>query len=310
MRVLAPASIANLGCLFDLAAMAIDIGYDKVTIELSRHPEIKVISRSKEVPGGRENVAYHAAAAVLEMYEKRGEVGLRIEIEKGVRVGVGLGSSGATAAAVAVGVDKLLGGRLTQEEIIAASAEGERAIAGSIHYDNVSASVLGGLALIVSRKPLKVVKLLPPAGLSFIILIPKVKTPERKTEAMRGILPSSIDLDISIEQSSAVLEFMLGILTHDLRMLGRAMSRGGIVERVRGSRIENYWKIKQIALEAGALGCNLAGAGPSIFVAVEEAKANEIARRLRRLLGDQGIRTELFITRPEPRGALEMVSLG
>ena len=146
----APGSVANLGCLFDAAAAAVAVARDVVSIKEMDIEEIRVKAVGR-VPEGSENVAYEAARAFLEIVEC--SAGVEITVEKGVPIGAGLGSSGATAAATVVALNELLGVGASAGELVAAAGEGEALVAGSPHYDNVAASILGGIVLVDSANP-------------------------------------------------------------------------------------------------------------------------------------------------------------
>ncbi len=53
------------------------------------------------------------------------------------------------------------------------AGHGEKASAGSIHYDNVAASVLGGF-VIVKTNPLQVTRIDPPTNLRMCVAVPKL----------------------------------------------------------------------------------------------------------------------------------------
>jgi len=302
----APASIANLGCLFDLAAMAVDYGRDIVRVRVEQGYGIEVLSRDPKVPSGEKNTAYRAAKAFLSKISLSSqEVSVCIEVDKGVEPGIGLGSSGATAAAVAKALNEIFGKPLDENELVEVAGSGEVVAAGTAHYDNVAASLLGDIAVIVSRKPIRVIKLKVLSDLSVLLIIPKVevRSKRKKTEFLRKVLPSNVSLNEMVEQCSAVSEFFIALMRGDIEMLGRAISRGGIVEHERSRFIPNYWRIKEIALELGALGFNIAGAGPSMFAVLRKADAPQVLNIMKEELERIGVEAELRLLKPEPIGA-------
>ncbi len=306
--VSAPASIANLGCLFDIAAIAIDYARDKVIVEEVENSGIEVISLSKEVPGGKANTAFKAAEAILRRLDMIDNIGLRIIVVKGVKKGIGIGSSGATAAATVAAIKELLKEDISNEELIQAAGEGESVAAGSPHYDNVSASLLGGITIIVNQRPMKVIRILPPRELSLILITPKVVTrveqDKGKTQIMRSILPDKISLKEAVEQNCAVAEFMTALMKGDLELLGEAISKGGIVERVRSRYIPHYWTLKEISLKAGGLGANISGAGPSIFVIVEKKESIDVAHKIEEYIKKINVKADVVVTQPDNKGAI------
>ena len=305
--VSAPSSIANLGSLFDIAAMAVNYGRDVVKITVRRGSGIRVTSHDPRIPSGRKNTAYRTVETFL---NKVGlsvrEVFVEVEITKGIKPGIGLGSSGATPAAVAKALNEVFEKPLSLNELVEVAGQGEIVAAGFVHYDNVAASLLGGIAVIVQRSPVKVIRIEPPDDISILLITPKdIKIPLRggKTGFFRRILPPKVDLSEMIEQCTAVSEFFISLMTKDLEMLGKAVSRGGVVERERSKFIPNYWRIKEIALKSGALGFNIAGAGPSMFALVRKSESAQVFNVVRNKLSEIGVEAELKLLEPESTGA-------
>ena len=73
------------------------------------------------------------------------KTGLEIEIKKGVPAGFGMGSSAASAAAAAVAMNELFGLGMGENALVGCAGVGERAAAGSVHYDNGRHRCWGGL---------------------------------------------------------------------------------------------------------------------------------------------------------------------
>jgi len=277
VAVRAPSSIANLGFFFDFAGMAVGHSYDVVRVRLVSEGDLRVEVRARGAPGGQGNVAYHAAVAMLEDLGETIEV--VVEVEKGVPVGYGLGSSGATAAATVVALNELLGGVLSREELVVYAGAGEAYAAGAPHYDNVAASIMGGLSLVCSapRKPL-VLKLEPPGDYLVAVFLPRrrLMSPERKTEAMRKILPSRVPLKRVVEAMRATASLLHYASSGEWARAFQLMNNGWEVEEARGRLIPGYREAKEAALREGALAFNIAGAGPGLFAVVREGEADRV----------------------------------
>ena len=71
-----------------------------------------------------------------------------MEIIKGVPIGLGMGSSGASAAAAAFGMNQLFELGMSGDDMIFYAGKGEKLTSGTAHYDNVSASILGGFVVV------------------------------------------------------------------------------------------------------------------------------------------------------------------
>ncbi|MEM1567468.1 MAG: homoserine kinase [Thermofilaceae archaeon] len=297
--VRAPASIANLGCLFDAAAMAIEAFYDEVVAE-ETGGELRVEAEGENVPSGRMNVAYAAAQHLLTKVYGR-ETGVLIRVRKGVPVGSGLGSSGASAAATVVAVNELLGIGASVAELLEAAGAGEALAAGSAHYDNAAASLLGGIVLIDPQNPRLHVVLEPPSWLHVVVFF-RQSPHAQKTKAMRCILPESVSLRDASHWAFTAAAFAAGLARGIKRCISFA-SDGGIVESVRARSIPGYWEMKRAALRTGALAFNISGAGPSLFALAEEDKLDSIVSEVMKVA--PGYRP--IVTRVELRGAIRNV---
>ena len=258
--VRAPCSTANLGPGFDVFGLALDAYYDE--IQLTKEGNKIIIESSGSVPLEPEK---NSAGLVIKEMSKKFKIrtGLRIKIKKGVPAGFGMGSSAASAAAAAVAFNALFDLDLDQNTLIGFAGMGEKASAGSIHYDNVSASVLGGF-VIVRTDPLDVLRIDPPKDLVLCIAIPKIIVPKKKTEVSRGVLPQQVKLSDHVKNLSNASAITTGFIKKDVELIGHSI-KDIIVEPARKHLIPGFDKVKSGALQAGALGVTISGAGPSVI---------------------------------------------
>ena len=162
LKVEAPASIANIGPCFDIASIAISAFKDEVEIGIkSGNGEIVIEVVDEVVPRGNQNTAFGAAKSLVETYKIK-NLDILINVKKGIPVAAGLGSSGATAAAVTFGLSKLLNINLSDEEMVYHAGNGEATVTEVPHYDNVSASLFGGVNLVDPRSK-QIIKLGTPS---------------------------------------------------------------------------------------------------------------------------------------------------
>ena len=258
--VKAPSSTANLGPGFDIFGLAIDAFFDEITLTKTKS-EITIITNDN-VPTNLDN---NTAGLVVKNMKKKFKIkdGIEIEIRKGVPAGFGMGSSAASAAAAAVAFDKLFGLKLSRNSLVEFAGYGEKASAGSIHYDNGAASVLGGF-VIVKTNPLNVIRIDPPTNLRMCIAIPKLDVPKKKTKVSRSVIPKKIKLIDSIVNMSNASLIVAGFMKKDPILIGNSI-KDVIVEPARQHMIPGFAKVKQNALKAGALGVTISGAGPSVI---------------------------------------------
>ncbi|MDE1770110.1 MAG: homoserine kinase [Thaumarchaeota archaeon] len=256
----APCSTANLGPGFDAFGLALDAYHDE--IQLTKEGKGIIIESSGSVPLEPEKNS--AGLVIKEMAKKfKIKTGLRIKIKKGVPAGFGMGSSAASAAAAAIAFDSLFNLKLDENSLVKFAGIGEKASAGSIHYDNVSASVLGGFVL-VRTEPLNVIRIDPPKDLVLCVAIPKINVPKKKTEVSRGVLPQQVKLSDYVKNLSNASAIAVGFANKDVDLIGHSI-KDIIVEPARKHLIPGFDKVKANALGAGALGVTISGAGPSII---------------------------------------------
>jgi len=260
ITVKAPSSTANLGPGFDVFGLAINAFYDKVTLTKTKSG-ITIITDGN-VPTNPNN---NTAGLVVKNMKKKFRVnqGIEIKIEKGVPAGFGMGSSAASAAAAAVAFDKLFGLKLDDNSLVEFAGSGEKASAGSIHYDNVAASVLGGF-VIVKTDPLYVIRIEPPTNLRMCIAVPEIIVPKKKTKVSRGVIPKKVNFSNSVLNLSNATAIVAGFMKKDLELIGNSI-KDVIVEPARQHMIPGFSKVKENAINAGALGVTISGAGPSVI---------------------------------------------
>lgn len=305
IKVRTPASIANLGPGFDVLAMAIKGLYDVVEVELSKGIEtIDVdVEGFAEIPRGPGNVAYHVVKSFLESFGIAG-IGIRVKVFKGVPPACGLGSSGATAAATAYALAQLLKKDMSEGDMVRIAAEGEASVAGAPHYDNVAASLFGGVVLVDLDKK-RVYRIKPSKHVYISIIVPRYHIKmEKKTKSARAVLPKSIDMDVHTKQVSMVAKLIYALFTENVELLGEAISSDFVVEPHRAKNIPYYYELKEMALKLGAKGFNISGAGPSVFFIHESYEdALNIGEKLISFLNDNGVYSDLIVTSVSEKGA-------
>ena len=260
IAVRAPSSTANLGPGFDVFGLALDAFYDEVHLKKSDHG--MKIQSSDTIPLVPEKNS--AGLVVKEMAKKfKIKSGVVLKIKKGVPVGFGMGSSAASAAAASVAFDALFNLNLDSNTLVKFAGIGERASAGSVHYDNVAASTLGGF-VIVRTDPFDVIKIEPPKELVLCVAIPKIDIPMKKTQVSRSVLPKQVKLSDSVRNLSNAAAIVAGFMKKDVELIGSSI-KDIIIEPARQHLIPGFNQVKENALHAGALGVTISGAGPSII---------------------------------------------
>jgi len=261
VTVTAPSSTANLGPGFDVFGLAVNAFYDEITLTKKNTKGVNIVTNDDIPTNPDKNTA---GLVVKNMIDKfRTKDGIEIKIKKKVPAGYGMGSSAASAAAAAVAFDKLYNLKLDGNTLVEFAGVGEKASAGSIHYDNVAASVLGGF-VIVKTNPLDIIRIDPPGDLRMCIAVPKLDVPKKKTKVSRSVIPKKVSLKDSITNLSNATAIVAGFMNKDSELIGRSI-KDVIIEPARQHMIPGFAKVKENALKAGALGVTISGAGPSVI---------------------------------------------
>jgi homoserine kinase len=311
VRVFAPASISNLGPGFDVIGLALHEPGDLVEAERCSTPGIEIAEITGD--GGLlsrdadRNVVGISAAHLLARLRASGglgsgpEPGIRLRLHKRMPISSGLGSSAASSVAGAVAVNALLGAGLERRDLLASALEGERAASGAAHADNVAPSLLGGIVMIRSYGPIDFVELPVPRDLWIAVVHPHhaVSTAEARALLQRQGFPIGRIVS-NIGNFGAMVS---ALYTADLDLLGRSID-DQLVEPVRAALIPGFAAVKHAALDAGALGCSIAGAGPSVFAfAKAAAVADRAAAAMLAAFAAAGLAADRYVGQVNAAGA-------
>jgi len=303
LTVYAPATIANLGPGYDIIGMAITGLGDRVVAE--RSDEAGLVLEGITGDGGRLSLANDRNTATVAALGALAALGiapaLRMTLHKGLPLGSGLGSSAASAVAGATAAALLaIGGDLDRRLLLEACCEAEKVAAGVAHADNVAPSLLGGVMVIRRYNPLEVISLPVPADLRIVLALPNLSISTREA---RELLPEQVRLSDAVSNSGNVAAMVTGFFRGDLELIGRAMD-DAVVEPVRAAIIPGYRKVKRAAIEAGALGASIAGAGPACFALTDsDSNAGRIAVAMENAWAVEGIACRTHIGKVDERGA-------
>ncbi|MGN6530255.1 MAG: homoserine kinase [Ginsengibacter sp.] len=298
IKVLAPATIANLVCGFDILGMAIKSPYDEMTLSLSEEPGIRIRHTDEyQLPEPAEkNVAGVSLQALMDDYKK--PVGFNLTIHKNIKPGSGLGSSAASAAGAVFAANHLLGNVFSKEDLVRFAMNGEKLAGGVKHADNVSPCIYGGVTLVRSIFPLDIIALNSP-DLFVTIVHPQI---EVRTSDSRQILRKEVQLKDAIKQWGNIGGLITGFMKNDCELISRSL-QDVIVEPVRSILIPGFDEVKLKCKNAGALGGGISGSGPSIFMlSKEEETAHKVEAIMKEIYEKIGVDYKTYVTQINPEG--------
>lgn len=303
IKIFCPATIANLNCGFDVMGLCLEGIGDEMIIRKVSEKGIRITKiTGADLPLETvKNVAGVAALALCNdaNYRVSIEHGFEIEIHKKIKAGSGIGSSSASAAGAVFGINELLGRPFSRHELVYFAMKGEVIASGSEHADNVAPCILGGFTLVRGYNPLDVIRIESPSEIFAVVLHPHI---EVKTSDSRAVLSPTIGLKDAITQWGNLGGLIAGLYTKDYELIGRSL-QDVIIEPLRKKLIPNFDQVKNSALDAGALGAGISGAGPSIFALCKgQTTAEKVAYAMSNSYLDTGIPFDIHISKVNAEG--------
>lgn len=296
----APGGIGNMGPGLDILGCAVTGAGDRVCATRVTSPGVRILEPGHpELP--READRHTAAIAATQVLAQAGasDVGVELRVVKGLPLCGGQGGSSASGIAGAVAVNALLGEPLDRSELLAAALAAEERVAGR-HIDNLAPSLFGGILLIRSIEPLDVVRLPVPDALRIVLVHPAQRV---RTRDARAVLPDLLPRATAMAQAAAVADMAAAFCSGDLRRLRGAVD-DRIAEPARARLLPGFASAKRAALDAGALGCSISGAGPSLFAfADSDTLAEEISAAVCAAYAREGLEATGRVARVDTVGA-------
>ena len=280
--VKAPATSANLGSGFDVFGVALDRPMDVVRVEKADRTTIEMSGvGSQYIP---ENPDKNVVGAVAEALDAPA----RIRIDKGVRPSSGLGSSAASAAAAAVGLNALYDRGLSRSELVPVAAEGEAVVSGTAHSDNVAPALLGGFT--VARKDTVTAV---DASIPLVACLPEIAV---STRDARDVVPASASMADVVHTVGSAATLAVGMCRDDPTLVGTGMDER-IVTPARAELITEYETVRAAALDAGATGVTVSGAGPAVLAPCREPDRRHVAAAMVDAFANAGVESRAYQTR-------------
>jgi homoserine kinase len=302
VKAVAPATVANLCCGFDILGVALQQPSDEVIVSLTDVAGVRLTAIFGD--GGRlpKEVNRNTSTVAIQSYLQaigKTDVGADIVLHKNLPLGSGMGSSAASAVAGLVAINQLLGSPLSKLELLPHAMEAERIACGSAHADNVAPSLMGGFVLVRDYHPLDVIQIPTQLNLHIGLVHPQI---EVKTEDSRKVLKQTVSLSDAITQNGNVAGLILGLTTNNEKLVSRSL-KDVFAEPYRADFIPGFEKAKRAAVDAGALGFGISGSGPTLFaLAMSEAVATAAVRAIQIVFQEFQLSSDSFVSKVNSQG--------
>ena len=135
------------------------------------------------------------------------------------------------------------------------------------------------------------------------VIYPHVKI---LTKDARGVLSDMVQLEKVVEQTGNLGGLIVGLFNSDFDLIKRSL-QDNIIEDQRAQLIPQFYTVKRAALEAGALGCSISGAGPSIFaLSANSLIAQKVGESMKNVFDRAKIENQLFVGPINQEGAIKL----
>ena len=299
VNVTVPATTANLGPGFDCIGAALSLyNQFKFTRLDTNEPAVKISVTGIEadrVKTDERNLAYEAFS---DLYQKLGQTppAVHIEIELGVPLARGLGSSATAIVAGLVGANQLAGAPLSEVEVM------QLAIAMEGHPDNVVPALLGGCRLAatgVSEGGWEICDIPWDSNIVPVVAIPDF---ELSTAEARRVLPANYSRADAIFNTAHLGLLLRGLETGTGSWL-RAAMQDRIHQPYRQALIAGYEAVLAAAIDAGAYGMVISGAGPTLLALADTQSGESVAAAMQAAWKEHGVNAEAMSLKLDTQGA-------
>jgi homoserine kinase len=286
VRVVAPASTANLGPGFDAAAAALEL-WNEVVVEEGTSGVELAGEGVDELPRDATHLTLRAFALFAPVDGYRFSFVNRIPLERG------LGSSAAAIAMGLVAGAAVAGKSASPAELLALGVPIEG------HADNLAAALYGGVCLAMKRQgTIHAHRLAGDMPVAAILAVPAART---STAASRNGLPEKVTHADAAHNAASAAMLGAAIASGDVELL-----RDAFDDRLHEQyRIGNAPLLQALRAHApeGTVGVTLSGSGPSVVVWAENARAADVARDLEDSLPDDTLVLPLRVAQEGARTA-------
>ncbi len=261
VKITVPASTANLGPGFDSLSLALNL-YNEFTFKIIDQPLKINFNGLKSIALDENNLVYRS---FIELYKKLNlsPPFLEINIDCKIPLSAGLGSSSTAIVAGLFAANFFLENQFSKNELlnIATKIEG--------HPDNCASAIYGGLTVAVLDNEIAYCEVLPfPEELKSVVVTPDFELP---TRIAREVLPPKVpfgDATHNVSRTAFLLSCLLNKNWYDLKI--------GFKDKLhlpyRKDLVPGMEDVLNEALNNGAYGATLSGAGPTLIAFVLDDK--------------------------------------
>ena len=271
MKILIPATSANLGPGFDCLGLALGL-YNEVTVKPSHYQSISLRGEGEDNVKLKKNNMF--ISIFYEIYQELlGKKDLfRFEFNNHIPFSRGLGSSSAVIVGAIASAYEMVGVKTSKEVIL------NKAILYETHPDNIAPAVYGGFtSSVVEGSKVKTLQKILPSTIKAVMVIPDRPM---STAHSRTLLPKSYPMKHVVYNVSHASMLSAAFFSENWDAL-RVASKDCMHEYRRMKQLKELFDVRDIAYDNGALMSTLSGSGSSFFNLVKAQDAEKLASVLK-----------------------------
>jgi homoserine kinase len=297
VKVRVPATTANIGPGFDCLGAALTL-YNEFTFTLADTWSIRVQGVGADrlhIDDLANNLVYQAFTQLFAHMDQP-PIAAQLDILINVPLARGLGSSATAIVGGLVGANQLVGCPLSPAELAALAT----AIEG--HPDNVVPALFGGCRLSAAGidRDWEIAPLTWQPQIVPVVAIPEF---ELSTQAARSVLPTEYPRSVAVFNAAHVGLLLQGLATGNGDWLKAAL-QDQIHQPYRKNLIPGYDAVHQAAMQAGAYGLVISGAGPTLLALVDAARSASVANAMQQAWQSVGVTAEALVLQLDTQGTV------
>lgn len=294
VKISVPGTTANCGPGFDAVGIACTV-YNDLELILAEQGIllIEIEGEGKEIiPTDEKNIVYQVVQKVLQKVGKEYK-GIHLKMHNRIPLSRGLGSSAAAIVAGIVAANAATGNTLSKDEML------DMATAIEGHPDNVAPAIFGGITIsVMENKQARYLRFVPPGKLNMVVAIPEFNL---STHAARQVLPPTVSFGDAVFNISRAALTIGALCQGEFHHLRYALD-DKLHQPYREHLIPGMQEVFSAALEHGALGVAISGAGPCL-IAFAANQCEEIGNGMVKAFANNQITARYVVLSIDTEGA-------
>ena len=201
----------------------------------------------------------------------KAQLKVKVHLHKALPIGSGLGSSASSIVAAFYALNEHADRAFSEDALLTMMGELEGQISGSVHFDNVAPSYIGGLVLMTGQASPIAAKLPCFDNWYWVVCYSGIAV---STAEARRLLPKQYSLSDTLDFGRQLSVFVHSLYTRNETLAAKMMT-DVIAEQHRKVLLPGFDDARDACMSSNALAFGISGSGPAVFAIareLEEAK--------------------------------------